>query len=224
MTRGQVLSKHTTCRARNTSPQDVEATPEETVGVRTDASVSSMASVHHSTEGFKILGLDATPELFAIILVYFVQGILGISRLAVSFYFKDELGLDPAELAIFSGLSALPWLVKPVYGFLSDTVPIFGYRRRSYLALCGVIGCAAWSTLALSHPSPAFTTLLLLVASAGTACSDVVVDSIVVGASRNASASVAGATVVPLCDVNILRILLAAAVYRGLWTSLWILF
>jgi MFS family permease len=145
-----------------------------------------------SAAPFKILGLDATPELLAIILVYFVQGILGISRLAVSFYFKDELGLDPAELAIFAGFSALPWLIKPVYGFLSDTMPIFGYRRRSYLALCGIIGSIAWGTLAISHPSPALTTLLLLVASAGTACSDVVVDSLVVEASRDASASVAG--------------------------------
>ena len=155
--------------------------------------------------GLQILGLDATPELFAIILVYFVQGILGISRLAVSFYFKDELGLDPAELAIFSGLSALPWLVKPIYGFLSDTVPILGYRRRSYLALCGIIGCAAWSTLAMAHPSPTVTTLLLLIASAGTACSDVVVDSIVVGASRNASASVAGTQPWNTPDLCVLR-------------------
>lgn len=169
------------------------------MATKTDANIAPMAG-KPSKPAFQILGLDATPELYAIILVYFVQGILGISRLAVSFYFKDELGLDPAELAIFSGLSALPWLIKPVYGFLSDTVPIFGYRRRSYLALCGVIGCAAWSTLALSHPSPTFTTLLLLVASAGTACSDVVVDSIVVGASRNASASVAG--MVCACHLN----------------------
>lgn len=39
-----------------------------------------------------------------------------------------------------SGLGAAPWVVKPVYGFLSDTVPIFGYRRRSYLIICGLLG------------------------------------------------------------------------------------
>lgn len=80
---------------------------------------------------WKIMGLDATPELLAIFLVYFVQGILGLSRLAVSFYFKDELNMDPAELAIFSGFATLPWLIKPIYGFVSDTFPLFGYRRRS---------------------------------------------------------------------------------------------
>jgi len=38
--------------------------------------------------GLRLFGIDATPEVMAIALVYFVQGILGISRLAVSFYYK----------------------------------------------------------------------------------------------------------------------------------------
>ena len=34
----------------------------------------------------------------AITLVYFVQGVLGLSELATSFYLKDELHLDPAQV------------------------------------------------------------------------------------------------------------------------------
>jgi hypothetical protein len=34
----------------------------------------------------------------AVATVYFVQGVLGLSRLAVSFYLKDDLQLDPAEV------------------------------------------------------------------------------------------------------------------------------
>lgn len=37
-------------------------------------------------------------------------------------------------------LPGCPQVVKPVYGFLSDTVPLFGYRRRSYLVICGLLG------------------------------------------------------------------------------------
>jgi hypothetical protein len=51
-------------------------------------------------------------------MVYFVQGVLGLARLAVSFYLKDDLHLDPAETAVITGLSSLPWLVKPLYGFI----------------------------------------------------------------------------------------------------------
>jgi hypothetical protein len=141
---------------------------------------------------FTFLSLNVTPELLAIVLVYFVQGILGLSRLAVSFYFKDDLGMDPAELAIFTGFSTIPWLIKPIYGFASDTFPIFGYRRRSYLILCGLLGSAAWGAMFVFHPQAPLAALFLIIGSAGTACSDVVVDSIVVEASRGQPSSVAG--------------------------------
>jgi BT1 family len=101
-----------------------------------------------------------------------------------------------ARRAIYTGFSTLPWLLKPVYGFVSDTFPLFGYRRRSYLVLCGIIGSLAWGTLCVSHPGASLATVLLIVGSAGTACSDVVVDSIVVEASRDAPTSVAGTTCV----------------------------
>jgi hypothetical protein len=32
--------------------------------------------------------------------VYFVQGILGLSRLASSFFFKDNLGVEPAQVSV----------------------------------------------------------------------------------------------------------------------------
>jgi hypothetical protein len=46
-----------------------------------------------------VFGVEATPDTLAIAMVYFVQGVLGLSRLAVNFFFKDELGLDPAEVS-----------------------------------------------------------------------------------------------------------------------------
>ncbi|KAF2285404.1 hypothetical protein GH714_003563 [Hevea brasiliensis] len=48
------------------------------------------------------------------------------------------------EYAVISGFSSLPWLVKPLYGFISDSVPVFGYQRRSYLVLSGLL-CAVSS-------------------------------------------------------------------------------
>jgi hypothetical protein len=41
---------------------------------------------------------------------------------------------------VLTGLAGLPWMVKPLYGFISDTVPLWGYRRRSYLVVCGLMG------------------------------------------------------------------------------------
>ena len=145
---------------------------------------------------------DPTPKQSTFICRGCSQGILGLSRLAVSYYFKDDLGLDPADLAIYTGFTSLPWLIKPVYGFLSDTFPLFGYRRRSYLVACGILGSAAWGALFVLHPGAALATALLVAGSAGTACSDVVVDSIVVEASRGQPSSVAGGLGL-LCDSHL---------------------
>jgi hypothetical protein len=46
----------------------------------------------------KAFGVDLSPDNVAVATVYFVQGVLGLSRLAVSFYLKDDLQLDPAEV------------------------------------------------------------------------------------------------------------------------------
>jgi len=139
-----------------------------------------------------ILGMPASPELLAIAMVYFVQGTLGLSRLAVTFTMKDQLHLDPATVTLVAGLGAAPWLVKPLYGFLSDTVPLFGYRRRSYLLGCGLLSAASWTYLATMADSTTGLLIALIVGNAGSACSDVVVDSIVVERARGQPQSMSG--------------------------------
>lgn len=47
----------------------------------------------------RLFGVDLTADTIAVAMVYFVQGVLGLSRLAVSFYLKDDLHLDPAEVS-----------------------------------------------------------------------------------------------------------------------------
>lgn len=40
-----------------------------------------------------------SPEIVAMLSIYFVQGALGLSRLAVSFFCKDQLHFSPSEMA-----------------------------------------------------------------------------------------------------------------------------
>ncbi len=138
------------------------------------------------------LGYEPTPELLAILLVYFVQGILGLARLAVSFFLKDELGLSPAQVSALFGIVALPWIVKPVFGFVSDGLPIFGYRRRPYLVLSGLLGAISWVCLATVVHTPMAATLALALGSLSVAVSDVIVDSLVVERARTESQGDAG--------------------------------
>ncbi|CAK9329105.1 unnamed protein product [Citrullus colocynthis] len=140
----------------------------------------------------KCFGVDLTPDNVAVAMVYFVQGVLGLAKLAVSFYLKDDLHLDPAETAIISGFAALPWLIKPLYGFISDSVPLFGYRRRSYLILSGLLGAFSWSFMATLVNSKYGAAMSILLGSLSVAFSDVVVDSMVVERARGESLSMSG--------------------------------
>jgi folate/biopterin transporter len=139
-----------------------------------------------------LFGQEPSWELFAILLVYFVQGILGLARLAVSFFLKDELGLTPAEVAALMGIVALPWVIKPLFGFLSDSLPLFGYRRRSYLLLSSVLGSVAWFSLGSFVHSAGAATFVITLSSLAIAISDVIVDSIVVERIRDESQADAG--------------------------------
>lgn len=155
-------------------------------------SPSGLAQIKESFKNKVFFGNEPTPELIAITIVYFVQGILGLARLAVSFFLKDELGLSPAQTAALLGIAALPWVVKPLFGFLSDGLPLFGYRRRPYLVLSGLMGTTAWLCLATVVDGAIAATAVILLSSISVAISDVIVDSLVVERARGESLSKSG--------------------------------
>lgn len=171
---------------------------------------------HHHHHRFSIFGQEPSLELAAIVTIYFVQGALGLSRLAQTYLLKDELHLGPAELSAMAGLVTLPWTIKPVYGFLSDGVPLWGYRRKSYLFLAGLVGgwsyallgwpflwdqlpevvvaAAAATTTAVNENNHQLVALIgtmaaLVVSSACIAMSDVVADGMVVTRTRETASS-----------------------------------
>ncbi len=75
--------------------------------------------------------------LFAV--VYFAQGMWYLPNLSITFLLKDTFHLSAAETAMFFSITVIPWLIKPAYGLISDFVPLFGRRRKSYFLLtCGL--------------------------------------------------------------------------------------
>ena len=78
--------------------------------------------------------------VFAI--VYFAQGMWYLPNLSITFLLKDTFGLSAAQTATFFSITVIPWLIKPVYGLISDFVPLFGQRRKSYFLLTSGIAAA----------------------------------------------------------------------------------
>ncbi|MBD2164574.1 folate/biopterin family MFS transporter [Calothrix membranacea FACHB-236] len=153
---------------------------------------SGLSKVKDSVKQKIFFGHEPSAELIAILTVYFVQGILGLARLAVSFFLKDELLLSPTQVSALLGIVALPWIIKPVFGFISDGLPIFGYRRRPYLILSGILGTISWISLATLVHTTWAATLAIALGSLSVAVSDVIVDSLVVERARAESQADAG--------------------------------
>jgi len=85
--------------------------------------------------------------VFAI--VYFAQGMWYLPNLSITFLLKDTFGLSAAQTATFFSITVIPWLIKPVYGLISDFVPLFGQRRKSYFILTSGMAAAMGLTLSI---------------------------------------------------------------------------
>ncbi|HJT22763.1 MAG TPA: MFS transporter [Nitrospira sp.] len=112
-------------------------------------------------------------------LAYFAQGVAGgLAKQPLTYYCKS-LGMTADAVAAFFALAAVPWMLKPLYGLVTDFVPLWGYRRKSHLIL--MAGLGAMGFLWMSWCSS--TNLLapaLLIATLGIAAIDVVVDALMV--------------------------------------------
>ncbi len=80
-------------------------------------------------------------------LVYIVEGlgqVVGLISQPLTFYLKQVHGWTPVQVTAFFTLFNLPWVIKPLYGLVSDFLPLFGYRRKSYLLLANAAAIAGF--------------------------------------------------------------------------------
>ncbi|PYN22158.1 MAG: hypothetical protein DMD99_17695 [Candidatus Rokuibacteriota bacterium] len=79
--------------------------------------------------------------------VYFAQGMWYLPNQTITIVLKER-GLAASQVADFFLITIIPWLIKPAYGLLSDFVPLFGRRRKSYFLLTCALAAAAGLILA----------------------------------------------------------------------------
>src|SRR5437667_8020406 len=79
--------------------------------------------------------------------VYFAQGMWYLPNQTITIILKDR-GLSAGQVAACFLITIIPWLIKPAYGLLSDFVPLFGRRRKSYFLLTCALAAAAGLILA----------------------------------------------------------------------------
>ena len=117
-------------------------------------------------------------------LVYVVEGVgqvVGLIAQPLTYYLKQEHGWSALQVTAYFALFNFPWIIKPLYGALSDLVPIFGYRRKAYLIAANVMAAGAylWSTQ-LTAPGELALALQLTayaMATSSTVCGAVLVEN-----------------------------------------------
>jgi MFS family permease len=110
-------------------------------------------------------------------IVYAVEGIgqarVGIILQPLTNSLKTN-GWTPLQVTAYFGVLNFPWIIKPVFGLVSDFVPLFGYRRTSYLILASACAAAGYAGIALLNEPSEFALFLLLtsyaMATASTLC------------------------------------------------------
>jgi len=110
-------------------------------------------------------------------IVFAVEGIgqarVGIILQPLTSFLKLE-GWTPLQVTAYFGALNFPWVIKPVFGLVSDFVPLFGYRRTSYLILASAAAAVGYAGIAVLDRPSEFALFLLLtsyaMATASTLC------------------------------------------------------
>jgi MFS family permease len=133
-------------------------------------------------------------ELFVSI-VYFVQGSAGLTGIAMMIILREQLELDFLQMGMISAASILPWSIKPIFGILTDLVPIGKFRRRPYLHIGPLIAFIGYLLIAFYGHSFESFIIPLIFANLGLSLTDVATDGFVVEESdENNAARIQGIT------------------------------
>lgn len=101
---------------------------------------------------------------------YLAQGLscaqFGIIFQPIQSFMLNGLNLEAKDISSYMAFMMLPWVIKPIYGLLADFLPLFGYRRKSYILASNFIASCAFIFMLLSSSLPSILAALLVTALA----------------------------------------------------------
>lgn len=96
-------------------------------------------------------------------------------------FVKEQYGWSPTLISSYLSLFGLPWIIKPIFGIVSDYLPVFGYRRRSYLLLANLSAAVAYVAVSRMIGAGAICAALLVtffgMAISSTVCGALLVEN-----------------------------------------------
>lgn len=152
---------------------------------RSDSNSKATGQVQDKSSSFLPQISNENRMLFVILVIAFTQGVVTLADLSVQYLYKDDYHMSPAQVSIASGISSLPWIIKPVWGMISDNIPLLGYRRKSYLLILGLIGAFSWFGLSTFAGNPIVGIVLLLIGAISVSFNSVIGEALIVESAQN---------------------------------------
>ncbi|KAJ0734184.1 putative MFS transporter superfamily, biopterin transporter family [Helianthus annuus] len=133
--------------------------------------------------------------LWLVCLIYFTQGFRSFVWTAISYQLKYRLKLPSSASQFVTSISFVPWSIKPIYGIISDCIPIRGRKRIPYLVIATLFSLFPWVILGSVESvsnSKHQLMIFLLLQNTGSAMADVVIDAMIAEAARHEKATFSG--------------------------------
>jgi len=120
---------------------------------------------------------------FPLLFFYFLLGFsFAFPSISIRYFLMSFT--TPSQMAAMMGIFALPWVFKPIYGFVSDVYTINGYRRKPYMMIGAYFSSMMWIVLPFCPKDEFLVSVCMTFASLGLCIADVMADSLLVEAAR----------------------------------------
>lgn len=97
----------------------------------------------NSAYGWKLLAM----LIFA---QWIMKGFVWGFALSSMDFLLREYAVTGPKMQVYKAVAMLPWTMKPLFGLMSDALPIHGYRKAPYIIIVSVIAIAAHSAIGFS--------------------------------------------------------------------------
>ena len=127
----------------------------------------------------------AMKKHLALLSFYFLLGFcFQFPSVSMRYWLMKDVQVSPAQMGAISGVTSIPWCLKPIYGFISDSYPILGFRRRPYMIIMSFLACFMWILLPFVPHEEFIITFVMTLSSFGLCFTDVMADSLLVEVAR----------------------------------------
>ncbi|MDO8600188.1 MAG: hypothetical protein Q7R73_01035 [bacterium] len=80
--------------------------------------------------------------------MYFVQVMNTLPGIPINFMMRSVMKLSQVDAQYLVAATALGWVIKPLWGYISQNFPIFGYRQKTYVVGMSLTASLSWWLLA----------------------------------------------------------------------------